>query len=124
NMTVDIPKSIISVFIFSMIVGIAVLGLRRKYPEQAESFTKIINSLYAVVMRIVTLILRLTPFSVLALMANTVANTDMDGVVQLGKFVIASYLAILVMFGIHLLLVTLFGLNPIRFLQKAASVLM
>src|SRR5699024_10666498 len=68
--------------------------------------------------------LRLTPFGVLALMANTVANTDMDGVVQLGKFVIASYLAILLMFGIHLLLVTLFGLNPIRFLQKAASVLM
>src|SRR5699024_11349922 len=75
-------------------------------------------------MRIVTLILRLTPFGVLALMANTVANTDMDGVVQLGKFVIASYLAILVMFGMHLLLVTLFGLNTIRFLQKAASVLM
>src|SRR5699024_5284576 len=124
----DRPTSIIAVVIFSMIVGIAVLGLRRKDPEQAETFTKIINSLYAVVMRIVTLILRLTPFGVLALMANTVANTvantDMDGVVQLGKFVIASYLAILVMFGIHLLLVTLFGLNPIRFLQKAASVLM
>src|SRR5699024_8208324 len=113
------PTSIMAVVIFSMIVGIAVLGLRRKDPEQAETVTKIINSLYAVVMRIVKLILRLTPFGVLALMANTVANTDMDGVVQLGIFVIASYLAILVMFGIHLLLVTLFGLNPIRFLQKA-----
>lgn len=124
DMTGDRPTSIIAVVIFSMIVGIAVLGLRRKDPEQAETFTKIINSLYAVVMRIVTLILRLTPFGVLALMANTVATTDMAGVVQLGKFVIASYLAILVMFGIHLLLVTLFGLNPVRFLQKAASVLM
>src|SRR5699024_12585872 len=74
DMTGDRPTSIIAVVIFSMIVGIAVLGLRRKDPEQAEIFTKIINSLYAVVMRIVTLILRLTTFGVLTLMANMVAK--------------------------------------------------
>src|SRR5690625_1567365 len=60
DMTGDRPTSVIAVVIFSMIVVIAVLGLQRKNPEQAEMFTKIINSLYAVVMRIVTLILRLT----------------------------------------------------------------
>ena len=57
DMTGERPTSVIAVVIFSMIVGIAVLGLRRKDPEQAETFTKIINAIYAVVMRIVTLIL-------------------------------------------------------------------
>lgn len=123
DMTGDRPTSVIAVVIFSMIVGIAVLGLRRKDPEQAEVFTKIVNSIYAVVMRIVTLVLRLTPFGILALMANTVANTDVAGILELGKFVIASYVALFIMFIVHLVLVGVFGLNPMTFLRKAIPVL-
>lgn len=123
DMTGERSTSVIAVVIFSIIVGIAVLGVRRKNPEQAEMFTKIINSLYAVVMRIVTLILRLTPYGILALMANTVASTDFAGIVELGKFVIASYVALITMFIIHLLLVGLFGLSPWMYLRKAISVL-
>src|SRR5690625_205585 len=40
DMTGERPTSVIAVVIFSIIVGIAVLGLRRKDPEQAEMFTK------------------------------------------------------------------------------------
>lgn len=123
DMTGERSTSVIAVVIFSMIVGIAVLGLRRKNPEQAEVFTKIVNAVYAVVMRIVTLILRLTPFGILALMAKTVANTDIAGIIELGKFVIASYAALLVMFIIHLILVSVFGLNPVTFLKKVMPVL-
>src|SRR5699024_5817967 len=118
DMTGERSTSVIAVVIFSMIVGIAVLGLRRKYPEQAEMFTKIVNAVYAVVMRIVTLILRLTPFGILALMAKTVANTDIAGIIELGKFVVASYAALLVMFIIHLILIGVFGLNPMTYLKK------
>src|SRR5699024_9339747 len=105
DMTGERPTSVIGVVIFSLIVGVAVLGVRRKQPEQAELFVKIVNSIYSVVMRMVTLILRLTPFGVLALMANMVATTNYAGVLELGKFVIASYAALLVMFIIHLVLI-------------------
>src|SRR5690625_4927668 len=124
DMTGDRPTSVIAVVIFSMIVGIAVLGLRRKDPEQAKTFINIVNSIYAVVMRIVTLILRLTPFGILALMANTVASTNVAGILQLGKCVIASYVAIFIMFISHLALVAVFGLNPLRFVQKALPALL
>ena len=124
DMTGERPTSVIAIVIFSMIVGIAVLGVRRKDPEQAVFFTKIINAIYAVVMRIVTLILRLTPFGILALMANTVASTNFAGILQMGKFVIASYVALFIMFIIHLVLVSIFGLNPVRFLQKVIPVLL
>lgn len=123
DMTGERPTSVIAVVVFSVIVGIAVLGVRRKNPEQAEIFTKMVNSVYTVVMRIVTLILRLAPFGVLALMANTVASTDVAGVLELGKFVLASYAAIGIMFIIHLLLIAGFGLNPFVFLRKALPVL-
>lgn len=124
DMTGDRPTSVIAVVIFSVIVGIAVLGLRRKEPEQAEMFTKIINAIYAVVMRIVTLVLRLTPFGVLALIANAVASTSIAGILELGKFVLASYVALAVMFVIHLVLVSVFGLNPVTFVKKVIPVLL
>src|SRR5699024_1974125 len=123
DMTGERSTSVIAVVIFSMFVGIAVLGVRRKKPEQAEMFTKIVNAVYAVVMRIVKLVLRLTPYGILALITTTVANTDVAGIVELGKFVIASYAAIFVMFIIHLVLVGAFGLNPMVYLKKALPVL-
>src|SRR5699024_1521432 len=123
DMTQDRPTSVIAIVIFSMIVGVAVLGLRRKKPDEAALFTKGVNAVFAVVMRIVTLILRLTPFGILALMANTVATTDVAGILELGKFVIASYVALIVMFIIHLVLVGVFGLNPMTYLKKVLPVL-
>ena len=123
DMTGERPTSVIGVVIFSLIVGIAVLGVRRKQPEHAELFVKMVNAIYSVVMRIVTLILRLTPFGVLAMMTNMVATTNFQGVLELGKFVLASYVAIIVMFIIHLILVTVFGLNPMTYVKKAIPAL-
>ncbi|WP_050614413.1 L-cystine transporter [Bacillus testis] len=115
--------STLGVVIFSAFVGVAALGIRRKKPEAFETFHKIVGAMYAIVMRIVTLILRLTPFGVLALMASTIATTSVDGIINLSTFVIASYAALLSMIVIHLLLVTAVGLNPIQFFKKALPAL-
>jgi L-cystine uptake protein TcyP (sodium:dicarboxylate symporter family) len=123
DLTGQRATSTIAVVIFGIIVGIAVLGLRRKKPEEAERFTGMVNSVYAVVMRIVTLILRLTPIGILGLMANTVASTDINGIIELGKFVVASYAALAAMFIIHLIILALSGLNPFIFVRKVLPVL-
>ncbi|MEQ6388869.1 L-cystine transporter [Bacillaceae bacterium S4-13-58] len=123
DMTGARATSTIAVVIFSLIIGVAVLGVRRKQPEEAARFIDWVNAVYAVVMRIVTLILRLTPYGILGLMAVTVARTDVAGILELGKFVGASYVALLAMFIIHLIVVGLFGLNPLTFLRKVLPVL-
>ena len=84
----------------------SILGVNRKQPEQAELFKKMVDAVYAIIMRVVTLILRLTPYGVLAIMTKTIATSDLDSIAKLGKFVIASYAALIVMFIIHLLLIT------------------
>ncbi|MEH7123582.1 L-cystine transporter [Bacillus sp. JJ1532] len=117
------PTSTISVVIFAAFLGFAYLGVRRKAPEQAELFSKIVDAFYAVIMRVVTIILRLTPYGVLAIMTKTVALSDFDAILKLGKFVLASYVALLVMFLIHLLLLTFAGLNPVTYVKKAFPVL-
>ncbi|MEH7234938.1 L-cystine transporter [Bacillus sp. JJ1562] len=115
--------STIAVVIFAAFIGMAFLGVRRKDPENAQMFAKIIDALYSVIMRVVTIILRLTPYGVLAIMTRVTATSDYGAIYKLGKFVVASYVALLIVFAIHLLLITFAGLNPITYLKKAFPVL-
>jgi uncharacterized protein len=118
DMTGARRTSTIAVVIFSAFIGIAVLGLDRKNKEQAETFRNMISAVYGVVMRIVTLVLRLTPYGILALMAKTIATTDLAVIMNLIDFVLASYVALIVMFIIHLVLLAIFGFNPLKYVKK------
>ncbi|MDF2787302.1 MAG: sodium:dicarboxylate symporter [Neobacillus sp.] len=115
--------STIAVVIFAAFIGIAYLGVKRKDPEHAELFAKIIDSLYAVTMRIVTLILRLTPYGILAIITKVAATSNYDAIVKLGKFVIASYVALILVFIVHLLLLAIAKINPVNFVKKALPTL-
>lgn len=117
------PTSTIAVVIFAAFLGIAYLGVKRKQPEQGKMFAKIVDSLYAIIMRVVTLILRLTPYGILALMTRVTATSNYDAILKLGEFVVASYVAIIAMFLVHLLLLALAKLNPITYLKKAMPAL-
>jgi len=115
--------STIAVVIFSSIVGIAYLGVARKQPEQGKSFKALIDSLHAIVMRIVTLVLRMAPFGILALMTKMTATSSFNALVNFGTFVVAAYFAIIVMFIIHGLILAVFKVNPIQYAKKAWNVL-
>ncbi|WP_421382791.1 L-cystine transporter [Bacillus salacetis] len=123
DFTGERATSTIAVVIFAAFIGVAYLGVYRKEKETAEFFKKIVDAIYAIVMRVVKLVLRLTPYGVFAIMAKTVATSDFDAILKLGKFVAASYAALLVMLAIHLIMLTLAGLNPITYLKKAFPVL-
>lgn len=115
--------SVISVVIFSAFVGMAYLGVRRKDPENGEMFERIIGSVYAIVMRIVTLVLRLAPYGIFALMTRALATSSFQALINLAVFVIASYAAIIVMFLIHMLILAAVKVSPIQYLKKAWPVL-
>lgn len=117
------PTSTIAVVIFAAFIGVAYLGIKRKNPEQAEFFQKIIEAVHSIVMRIVTLVLRLTPYGILALMTKTVAGSDFAAIAKLGKFVLSSYVALIAMFIVHLIILALFKLSPKQYVQKVMPVL-
>ncbi len=123
DMTGARPTSTLGVVIFSVFVGIASLGIKRKQPEHFDIFQKVIAAIYAITMRIVTLILRLTPYGILALMTSTIATTSIAGIIHLSAFVIASYVALCTMLLVDMLFITLVGLNPIQFVKKALPAL-
>jgi len=122
-MTGQGSSATLSVVLFAAFIGIATLGVRRKKPESAETFTKIIVSLHDVVMRIVTLVLRLTPYGVLALMTKVVSTSNFSEILRLLEFVLASYVALIIMFIVHLIILAIFKLSPRIYLKKSAPVL-
>ena len=68
-------------------------------------------------MSIVTFVLRLTPYGIIAIMASTIAS-DFSAIWTLGKFMIASYAALLTMYVIHLIILAIMGINPIRYVKN------
>lgn len=116
--------STIGVVIFAALLGIAYLKLRRKEEEQATTVKKGIDAIYGLIMGVVRMVLQLTPYGVLAIMARTIATSDFQAIVDLGKFVIASYVALIAMFIIHLIIIALTGLNPLQYVKKTGEVLL
>ncbi len=123
DMTGARQTSTIAVVVFSLFVGVAATGIAPKRPDLFEAFQRFVDVAHAIVMRMVTLVLRLTPLGVFALMTEVVASSSLASIVKLLTFVMASYSALLLMFGVHLLLISAVGLNGRRYVRKIFPVL-
>ncbi len=124
DMTGARKTSTIAVVLFSIFIGISATGIAARQPEMFASFSHFIKVAHAIVMRMVTLVLRLTPYGVFALMAMVVANSSLASIMNLLTFVLASYSALLLMFCVHLLLIGGVGLNALRYAAKLGPVLL
>jgi L-cystine uptake protein TcyP (sodium:dicarboxylate symporter family) len=124
DMTGARSTSTIAVVLFSIFVGVSVTGIAPKEPALFASFQHFIHVAQAIVMRMVSLVLRLTPFGVFALMTQVVANSSATSILNLISFVLASYSALILMFCVHLLFVSGAGLNALRYARKISPVLL
>ncbi|MDD9896194.1 MAG: cation:dicarboxylase symporter family transporter [Gammaproteobacteria bacterium] len=115
--------SIIAVVIFGLLFGIAALLVSQEDKTHGERIRGFIDSTQAVVMRLVKIVMNLTPYGVLALMTRVMSTSDIEAIVTLISFVIASYIAIAIMFAIHSLMIGLLGANIRSYFQKVWPVL-
>lgn len=123
DMTGARKTSTIAVVVFSIFIGISATGIAAKKPEIFASFEHFMKVAHAIVMRMVTLVLRLTPYGVFALMFAVVASSSYTDILKLINFVVASYSALILMFLVHLAIIAGVGLNPLRFVKKVFPVL-
>ena len=111
------PTSIIAVVIFGILFGLAALGVAKEDPARGEKLREAVLTLQAIIMRLVQMIMALTPYGILALMTRVVAGSNAQDLWNLVEFVGASYVAIAIMFAIHGILLRLAGVN-VRFYFK------
>ena len=117
------PTSIISTVIFSALLGIAALSLRKEDEALGERIAQGVDTLNKLIMRLVRFVIRLTPYGVFALMLKMAATSKWEDIVNLGTFIIASYAAILLMFIVHGILLALFRINPLDYFRKVLPTL-
>ncbi|MBF0752179.1 MULTISPECIES: L-cystine transporter [unclassified Pasteurella] len=117
------PTSIISVVIFSAFLGVAALSLRKENQELGDRIAQGVETLNKLVARLVRFVIRLTPYGVFALMIKVGATSKWADILNLGSFIIASYIAIFLMFVVHGLLLFLSGISPIQYYKKVMPTL-
>ena len=117
------PTSIISTVIFSAFLGVAALSLRKEDQSLGDRIAQGVDTLNKLVMRLLRFVIRLTPYGVFALMIKMAATSKWEDILNLGSFIVASYIAIILMFIVHGVLLGLSGINPITYFKKALPTL-
>ncbi|EPP5334644.1 L-cystine transporter [Vibrio harveyi] len=115
--------SIIAVVIFGVLVGIAARKLMAEKEELESPIRTFVEAAQSVVMRLVKMIMALTPYGIAALMAKVVATSSAADIFNLLGFIVASYVAIALMFLVHGLLVSFVGVSPAEYFKKIWPVL-
>ncbi|GAB3058648.1 L-cystine transporter [Salinicoccus sesuvii] len=124
DFTGDRATSTIAVVFFAVFLGVSFVRLMQRNPESGERIKQGVIALNDWIMQLVKIVLALTPYGILAIMTSTVATSDFQAIYDLGIFVVASYAALITMYIIHLLLISLTGLNPIQFVKKTSEALL
>lgn len=117
------PTSIISVVIFSALLGVAALSLGKEDQALGERIAQGVEILNKLVMRLVRFVIRLTPYGVFALMIKMAATSKWADIVNLGNFIVASYAAIALMFVVHGILLFFVKVNPVDYYKKVLPTL-
>lgn len=123
DMTEARPTSIIGVVIFGILFGIAALGVAREDAGRGRAIREFIETAQAIVMKLVHMVMALTPYGILALITKVVAGSDASDILNLITFIGASYLAIAIMFGVHALLIASSGFPVGTYFKRVWPVL-
>ncbi|ALM52183.1 dicarboxylate/amino acid:cation symporter [Halomonas huangheensis] len=104
--------------LLQIIVAAALTGLAaRQLPEQSRPFIKVLESGYEITLKILSMVLKLAPVGVFALIASVVATQGLDLLIKLGLYVVGLLLAIAAMALFYLALMAVAGARPMDYLK-------
>jgi sodium:dicarboxylate symporter len=112
---------IVPIIIFSVLVGIAALKLiEAGKNEMVHPFAEFINSFAEIIFKLTSMITSLTPYAVLALMADAVGRIDSSAAAPFILILVLNYLAsaIHTFLGTGILVSSFAKINPIKYFKK------
>lgn len=111
----------LAVVFFAFMIGLAAMQLKNYKKDVADRFIQGVQDISDVIMHLVRIIIRLTPYGVLALMIKITATSDWQAILKLVNFILISYAAMIIMVIVHMLYLLTSGLNPFTFYRKSMS---
>lgn len=113
----------VAVVIFAAFIGLAIRRLRKKYLEIIKPFIDIVEAFYKIIVSVAITVIKLMPYAVVPLMASTIASRGVNSLLDVVDFILALYISVAIMFVVHLVIITLSGMNPITYIKNASKAL-
>lgn len=113
----------VAVVIFAAFLGLAIRRLRKKYLDIIKPFMDFVEAFYKIIVSVAITVIKLMPYAVVPLMASTIASRGVKSLLDVVDFILALYISVAIMFTVHLVIITLSGMNPITYIKNASKAL-
>ncbi|MGB2908077.1 MAG: dicarboxylate/amino acid:cation symporter [Candidatus Aminicenantaceae bacterium] len=112
----------LQIIVFAIIVGLGLLAMGGK----ARSLVKFFNDGAELMITITEFVMKTAPYGILALVANMVATLGTDMLAEVGRFLVADYVTLLLLLVVFYpgLLLLLGKLAPLRFYRNIAPAML
>ena len=114
-----VKENIVGLVIFSALMGLAANRMEKKNPQPIALFKTFIEALYKIIMSIAMTVIKYMPYAVIALLARTIISNGIPAIIEVSSFVLAIYLATIIMLVVHIVIVMVHGISPILFIKKS-----
>ena len=104
-----------------MFIGLAARYIQNKDENKVKTFIDYIGNLHAIVSRMTVLVIRLLPYAVIPLLANTIAQRGLKSIKDVLLFIALLYVAVVIQFIIQGLFLVLHGVSPVIYFKKASK---
>lgn len=111
-------NNVVAIVIFAAFIGIAMQRLNKKYSVEIKPVTDLIHGSYKIITSVAMTVMKLMPYAVVALLANTIASRGMSAIYGVVDFIVALYVSVVIVFVIHLVIISLNGLNPVKYVKN------
>ena len=116
--------NVVGVVIFATFIGLAIQRLKKKYMEVIQPFIQWVEACYKILVSVAMTIIKFMPYGVIALLATTITSRGISSLVSVMKFIVALYIAVILMFIIHLVIATLNGVSPKQYIKNGMEPLL
>lgn len=113
--------NVVAIVIFAGFIGIAIKRLSKKHADTIKPFVDLIEAFYKIIISISITVIKLMPYAVVALMASSIIDRGISSIVGVIDFILALYVSVAIMFIAHLIIISINGVNPIKYLKNASK---
>ena len=78
-----------------------------------KPFIDLVEAFYKIIVSVAMTVIKFMPYAVVALLANTITARGLASMLSVVQFIAALYISTALLFVVHLVIITLNGLNPI-----------
>ena len=111
--------NVVAVVIFAAFIGNSMKILNKKYSDVIKPVVDLVNASYKIITSMAMTVMKLMPYAVVALLASTIAGRGLIALKEVMGFIVALYLSIVIVFIIHLIILSILGINPVKYVRKS-----